>query len=222
MVRKKVNKTGCTATSQIWCPWRGLNTRPLPYQGSALPLSYMGANCFFAAMLPVGKRVTGAGEGNRTLVVSLEGFCSTIELHPPDTFEKTPCHTTIRESANNPKQPNTQHTKSRHLHPQKHLQKTWWRGKDSNLRRLSQQIYSLPPLTTWVPARNAMYEKSIYTMTVNRLHFFIVLMRKEEQTNPRTSPPPYQVRIYAGKCELVLSSKRPILLIKCSEVKSQN
>jgi hypothetical protein len=28
--------------------------------------------------------VTGAGEGNRTLVVSLEGFCSTIELHPLD------------------------------------------------------------------------------------------------------------------------------------------
>ena len=28
----------------------------------------------------------------------------------------------------------------------------WWAGKDSNLRRLSQQIYSLPPLATWVPA----------------------------------------------------------------------
>src|SRR4051812_5554059 len=27
--------------------------------------------------------VRGAGEGNRTLVISLEGFCSTIELHPP-------------------------------------------------------------------------------------------------------------------------------------------
>jgi hypothetical protein len=26
--------------------------------------------------------IGGAGEGNRTLVVSLEGFCSTIELHP--------------------------------------------------------------------------------------------------------------------------------------------
>ena len=26
--------------------------------------------------------LNGAGEGNRTLVVSLEGFCSTIELHP--------------------------------------------------------------------------------------------------------------------------------------------
>jgi hypothetical protein len=29
----------------------------------------------------------------------------------------------------------------------------WWRGKDSNLRRHSQQIYSLPPLTAWVPLR---------------------------------------------------------------------
>jgi hypothetical protein len=26
--------------------------------------------------------VVGAGEGNRTLVISLEGCCSTIELHP--------------------------------------------------------------------------------------------------------------------------------------------
>ena len=28
----------------------------------------------------------GAGEGNRTLVISLEGFCSTIELHPQSQF----------------------------------------------------------------------------------------------------------------------------------------
>ncbi|MDB5840916.1 MAG: hypothetical protein JWQ23_2868 [Herminiimonas sp.] len=28
------------------------------------------------------KPKTGAGEGNRTLVISLEGFSSTIELHP--------------------------------------------------------------------------------------------------------------------------------------------
>jgi hypothetical protein len=32
--------------------------------------------------LPPGGPEIGAGEGNRTLVVSLEGFCSTIELHP--------------------------------------------------------------------------------------------------------------------------------------------
>ncbi len=29
-------------TALFWCPWRGSNARPLPYQGSALPLSHMG------------------------------------------------------------------------------------------------------------------------------------------------------------------------------------
>src|SRR5689334_18148882 len=29
-----------TSTGLDWCCWRGLNSRPLPYQGSALPLSY--------------------------------------------------------------------------------------------------------------------------------------------------------------------------------------
>jgi hypothetical protein len=28
------------------------------------------------------EQTNGAGEGNRTLVFSLEGYCSTIELHP--------------------------------------------------------------------------------------------------------------------------------------------
>ena len=32
-----------------------------------------------------------------------------------------------------------------------HSAKAWWRGEDSNLRRLSQQIYSLPPLTAREP-----------------------------------------------------------------------
>ena len=27
-----------------WCPWRESDPRPLPYQGSALPLSHMGVN----------------------------------------------------------------------------------------------------------------------------------------------------------------------------------
>ena len=30
---------------------------------------------------------------------------------------------------------------------------SWWAGKDLNLRRLSQRIYSPPPLATWVPAQ---------------------------------------------------------------------
>ncbi len=32
----------CRYALDRWCPWRGSNTRPLPYQGSALPLSYKG------------------------------------------------------------------------------------------------------------------------------------------------------------------------------------
>ena len=32
----------------------------------------------------------GAGEGNRTLIFSLEGCCSTIELHPPHPFRVIP------------------------------------------------------------------------------------------------------------------------------------
>ena len=32
--------------------------------------------------IPISLSSIEAGEGNRTLVVSLEGFCSTIELHP--------------------------------------------------------------------------------------------------------------------------------------------
>ncbi len=50
---------------------------------------------------------TGAGEGNRTLVISLEGFSSTIELHPRGP-------------------PNS-------LSLLKPL-KLWWRGLDSNQR----------------------------------------------------------------------------------------
>ena len=34
--------------------------------------------------------------------------------------------------------------------------KKWWRGQDSNLRRLSRQIYSLLPLTAWVPLQRLM------------------------------------------------------------------
>src|SRR5437762_1762598 len=51
----------------------------------------------------------GAGEGNRTLVISLEGFCSTIELHPPGSS----CFTGFAGCC----------------------LAFWWRGLDSNQRR---------------------------------------------------------------------------------------
>ena len=53
----------------------------------------------------------GAGEGNRTLVISLEGFCSTIELHPLKPINTQTKTYLITTNFN------------------------WWRGKDSNLRR---------------------------------------------------------------------------------------
>ncbi|CDH45353.1 conserved hypothetical protein [Candidatus Contendobacter odensis Run_B_J11] len=44
---------------------------------------------------------------------------------------------------------------SGHLsHNAKTIIPKWWRGKDSNLRRLSQQIYSLPPLTAREPLQS--------------------------------------------------------------------
>src|SRR6185437_5653800 len=56
-------------------------------------------------LLKLGGKITGAGDGNRTHVASLEGWSSTIELHPPTS----PAH---RAASGR-----------------------WWRGKDSNLRR---------------------------------------------------------------------------------------
>ena len=82
-------------------------------------------------MLTTAKPQRGAGEGNRTLVISLEGFSSTIELHPQNHQPATP------KNQNHP------------------LQRSWWREKDSNLRRQSRQIYSLIPLTAWVSLHNS-------------------------------------------------------------------
>ena len=62
-------------------------------------------------------KIIGAGEGNRTLTVSLEGFCSTIELHPQTYCINAPTHWNLVV------------------------------GEGFEPSKLSQQIYSLPPLT---------------------------------------------------------------------------
>ncbi|SCW10767.1 hypothetical protein ESCNG_410005 [Neisseria gonorrhoeae] len=67
----------------------------------------------------------GAGEGNRTLTVSLEGFCSTIELHPHYS-----------------------------LLPQVRI---LVEGEGFEPSKLSQQIYSLPPLT----ARESLQKRTL-------------------------------------------------------------
>ena len=84
----------------------GLATSPLPRECSTTE--------------PHGPIYSGAGEGNRTLVVSLEGFCSTIELHPRILRPRQPI-------AKTPAQPKLyNYTASSPA--------TWWRGTDSNHR----------------------------------------------------------------------------------------
>ena len=113
-----------------------LSTSPLPRECSTSELhglKVLTTLLFFAKISQ-----TGAGEGNRTLVISLENFCSTIELHPQGAGRgcKAAKATTTT------------------LHPQRPAHtKIWWWGKDSNLRRQSRQIYSLIPLTAREPLR---------------------------------------------------------------------
>ena len=92
-----------------------------------------------------GRIMFGAGEGNRTLTVSLEGFCSTIELHPQTYCINAPTHWNLVV------------------------------GEGFEPSKLSQQIYSLPPLT----ARESHQKK---TQVYSRLRFssssFLILFFK--------------------------------------------
>ena len=58
-----------------------LPTSPLPRECSTTELHGLGF--YTRPTMRTDTTNTGAGEGNRTLVLSLEGFSSTIELHPP-------------------------------------------------------------------------------------------------------------------------------------------
>ena len=120
--------------------WIEHATSPLPRECSATELH--GRKLRLCCHAPVGKRVTGAGEGNRTLVVSLEGFCSTIELHPPGA--KT------SEAIN--RRTNTGHNICTAQHPTL-SQNTGGGGWIRTNVGVRQQIYSLPPLATRAPLR---------------------------------------------------------------------
>ena len=81
--------------------------------------------------------IVGADDGNRTHAISLEGWSSTIELHPQNWSGR-------RDSNSRPS------PWQGDALPLSHFRKilNWWREKDLNLRSLRQQIYSLPPLAT--------------------------------------------------------------------------
>ena len=98
----------------------------------------------------------GAGEGNRTLVFSLEGCCSTIELHPHSNRLNTPAARAEEvagdRTAGTLLLPGTGETGPALLRA--HRDDGWWRGLDLNQRRQSQRIYSPSPLTTRAPLHN--------------------------------------------------------------------
>ena len=75
--------------------------------------------CRYPQESGVNPELLGAGEGNRTLVISLEGFCSTIELHPPEMLPIP-----IAPGARPRFRPGCSAALL-----------CWWRGLDSNQRR---------------------------------------------------------------------------------------
>lgn len=89
-----------------------LPTSPLPRECSTTEPHGRILYCYFVCASP------GAGEGNRTLVISLEGFCSTIELHPLG-FRLSPLGNKRRK----------------HWFPALITSAFWWRRLDSNQRR---------------------------------------------------------------------------------------
>jgi hypothetical protein len=75
-----------------------------------------------------GFQTFGAGEGNRTLVVSLEGFCSTIELHPHPVSSRPISLLRFGALARASRARPLLGTAAR---------KIWWTGLDSNQRTLA-------------------------------------------------------------------------------------
>ena len=73
-----------------WCRRQDSNPRQADYRSAVLPLNYTGM-ARREGVEPSTRGLgyyrprsaeTGAGGGNRTRIISLEGCCSTIELHP--------------------------------------------------------------------------------------------------------------------------------------------
>jgi hypothetical protein len=116
-------------------PFSGTQSKP-PETTSAVTLLALPAK---ALQQRASQTSCGAGEGNRTLVISLEGFCSTIELHPP-ARRPSPCR---------PISPLGGVTRAAAEQEPDSGGGGWIRTNVG----VSQQIYSLPPLAARAPLR---------------------------------------------------------------------
>ena len=136
------------------CPQPGLNRRPLPYQGSALPLSYVGAR-------RKSERVKGIEPSHQ----AWKAYAL-----PLSYTRQTAVAAAIQNSFLS-----AWSGKSFYLWQSLagNLPRAGWREQDLNLRRLSRQIYSLVPLT----ARESLPSFPLYhkfPVCVNYSHFFSV------------------------------------------------
>ena len=123
--------------STKWSPCPDLNWGPLPYQGSALPLSYTGRKSTCRSRQP-GRRETlkRACQVERVMGIEPTSSAWKAEVLPLNYTRKIILPSAVAYNL-----------------CWRRADQFWWRGEDSNLRRLCQQIYSLPPLTAREPLR---------------------------------------------------------------------
>jgi hypothetical protein len=113
---------------------------------------------------PPGTNKPGAGEGNRTLVISLEGFCSTIELLPPNSklipLTRFPTLYFLTDFSRSffpdfPCFPNGNHALP------------WWRRLDSNQRRRKPtDLQSAPFSHSGTPPGNRKFSQDGWVMSI--------------------------------------------------------
>jgi hypothetical protein len=118
--------------------WQGQqdsNLRPAVLETAALPtelypytLRHQISGVYGPVQILIAVDASGAGEGNRTLVISLEGCCSTIELHPRPVDR-------IQTTGDRKKRS-----------PRPVTAKRGGRGRTRTYEGVSQRIYSPPPL----------------------------------------------------------------------------
>ena len=105
-------------------PGAGLNRRPRPYQGRALPTELPG----------------------QMSAMAYSSVPPNAEVHAALRHQPSAIWSGKRDS-----NPRPRAWKARALPTELFPQTKWWRGKDSNLRRHRRQIYSLLPLATREP-----------------------------------------------------------------------
>ena len=142
---------------KVWCPWAGSNCRPLPYQGSALPLSHMGKQSHQSATVKIKlERETGIEPAS----LAWKARVLPLNYSRKPWFART---------------------------AQQYFNLFTFKGGGGNWIRtsvgVSQQIYSLPPLATRASLRRDFYCISVFGCLRNLFqNFFLARLAGIEPT----------------------------------------